>query len=153
MNTKLSAPSSQNKVQMVEDRAVAGHCENARVRPPSEVSHELAAAADADSLIVVVDVDALGDIERHLWLVLDALSHARVQIVIASRSSAPASIARWQTLGLADSIGALRDDGRHRVIALSSDPRWVGEADGALAVERPIAMRAALWWIVKARSR
>ena len=71
---------------------------NARFYAPEHLTRQLRSIATADSLALIVDVDALdrstfarGD--RVMTLALDALSHVRVQIVFVSRGATDRAVA------------------------------------------------------------
>jgi hypothetical protein len=144
---------------------------NPRGGAPSELTRLLAPVVTSPAVAVVIDIDAFERrrliFERPLLLVLDALAHARVQVVISSSREREPPIARcWCVGGGAGALATVRTRmPAVSVIAISDDPVMFDalvECDRGLSLvgnlqvshvvaAGELAIRAALWWVVRAR--
>lgn len=154
---------------------------NARFYAPAHVVELLGDIASVEHLALVVDVDALegsafAKVERVMVLALDALTYAKVQVVLVSRhqpdraailhrgiprswclddvaalAQVRARIPDVRLIVISDNRGLLESLGdRDRGIALGTDDVF---ARANIATTGDISIRAALWWLVDARSR
>jgi hypothetical protein len=160
------------------DRMIrAGAFRHARCYAPAQVMDVVAAAATAPAVSLIIDVDALersalAKVDRVMVLALQALSRARVQVVLVADYEQERA-ARLQ-LSIAGSccarkhelVAQLQQD--TRVIAITDDPDLLtslGDTDAGIALGRPelvrsniatagdTAIRATLWWLLEERTR
>jgi hypothetical protein len=142
---------------------------NPRVCATGELTRLLAQAASPE-VAVVIDLDAFERrrlaFERPLLLVLDALAHSRARVVLASSRDLQPPLARCWIVGRGAVAAVRARIPGVAVIAVSDDPVVFDElaerdrglslvgnirGTGNVVATGELAMRAALWWIVRAR--
>jgi hypothetical protein len=153
---------------------------NARFYAPVHLTKQLGFVACAPTLALVVDVDALQRsalaTERVMLLALEALSYVNVQVVVVSRDHQERAqllhhaVARSWCLERADALACVRDRiPGVRMVVITDEPRLLAELSDDdrgirmscdedavstnVLVAGDIEVRAALWWLVDARTK
>ena len=149
---------------------------NARFYAPEHLTRQLQALVSVEDLAMIVDIDALDRStfarrDRVMMLALDALSHARVEIILASRGVDRADtlrrgIPRARCVQTDRALLEIRERAPEtRVIAVTDDRQLLealGPNDRGMTFTRAsaanvvvvgeISVRAVLWWLVGERA-